>query len=293
VTTSYAFEHALPDLFLTAEALGRMVSLLRRKKNLLLQGAPGTGKTFIAKRLAWLLMGQEDESRVETAQFHQSTSYEDFIQGLRPDESGKFLLTNGVFYDFCRRAADSPADVPYVFIIDEINRGNLSKIFGELMMLIEHDKRGEKHGIRLAYSSTSSKKFHVPENVHLIGTMNTADRSLSLVDYALRRRFAFFEMEPGFSSPAFAVALGKRGVSMEIVGRIRSTMSTLNDLIAEDPGLGRGHRIGHSFFVPTRNVGNSTEWFDEIIRYEILPLIEEYWLDDIGQRNRAMALFEK
>ncbi|HRQ87688.1 MAG TPA: AAA family ATPase [Bacteroidia bacterium] len=284
---AYTRDHALRDLFVEPDKLDRMVSLLRRKKNLVLQGAPGTGKTFIAKRLAWLLMGE----RVEMVQFHQSTSYEDFIQGFRPNAEGRFELVDGVFHEFCRRAAEDDESVPYVFIIDEINRGNLSKIFGELMLLIEPDKRGEEHALRLAYGNVESEPFHVPENVHLIGTMNTADRSLSLVDYALRRRFAFFEMEPGFGESAFGEVLARRHVSPDVIGRIRRAMGQLNELVSDDPGLGRGHRIGHSFFVPTRNVEDDEAWFREIVEYEIWPLIEEYWIDEEGSREKAKKLF--
>ena len=288
--SEYSRDDALRDLFVAPEVLDRMMALLRRKKNLILQGAPGTGKTFIARRLAYLLMGVRDENRAPMIQFHQSTSYEDFIQGFRPDDEGRFLLHNGVFYDFCRSASQMPEE-PHVFVIDEINRGNLSKIFGELMLLIEPDKRGEDHGIRLAYGDSDSDPFHVPSNVYLIGTMNTADRSLSFVDYALRRRFAFVEMEPGFQSPVFSVALERRGVSTRLVNQIRSVMGSLNQMIEEDAtNLGRGYRIGHSFFTPTRNISDSDAWFREILEFEIRPLIEEYWADDPKGLEKALGI---
>jgi len=288
----YTRDDALRDLFVDPAKLDRMMALLRRKKNLILQGAPGTGKTFIARRLAYLLMGIRDESRAPMIQFHQSTSYEDFIQGFRPDDEGRFLLRNGVFHDFCRSADEFP-DEPHVFLIDEINRGNLSKIFGELMLLIEPDKRGEDHAIRLAYGDAESEPFHVPSNVYLIGTMNTADRSLSLVDYALRRRFAFVEMEPGFHSPAFAAALARRGLGTGMIDRVRSTMSALNEMIEEDgSNLGRGYRIGHSFFTPTRNITDEDAWHREVLDFEILPLIEEYWADDPKGLEKARGLLK-
>ena len=291
-TVEYTREDALRDLFVDPEVLDRMMALLHRKKNLILQGAPGTGKTFIARRLAYLLMGATDEARAPMIQFHQSTSYEDFIQGFRPDDEGHFVLRNGVFHDFCRAAMEFP-DEPHVFIIDEINRGNLSKIFGELMLLIEPDKRGESHAIRLAYGDSESEPFHVPSNVHLIGTMNTADRSLSLVDYALRRRFAFVEMEPGFDSPAFAETLAGRGVSAAIVDRIRQVMGALNDRIESDAlSLGRGYRIGHSFFTPTYEIEDEEAWYREIIDYEITPLVEEYWADDPKGLAEAAAILK-
>src|SRR5699024_7318145 len=155
--------------------------------------------TYAAKRLAYSVIGEQDRSRVQIVQFHQSYSYEDFLMGYRPRESGGFTLTEGPFYRFCEDArADDPTP-PYFFIIDEINRGNISKIFGELLMLIESDKRGTE--LRLLYKHES---FSVPPNVHIIGMMNTADRSLAVLDYALRRRFGFFEMAPGFRTEGFA-----------------------------------------------------------------------------------------
>ena len=276
----YTKENALADLFMPDQQLDDIIELLKRKKNIILQGAPGTGKTFVARRLAYLLMGVADDSRAPMVQFHQSTCYEDFIQGYRPDGNGGFSLKDGTFYSFCQEAHAEP-DKSFVFIIDEINRGNLSKIFGELMMLIEPDKRDASFAVPLAYANDLEETFHVPENVFLIGTMNTADRSLSMVDYALRRRFAFIEAEPGFSSPAFAAYLQKQKSSPKLIDAIRHRMETLNGMIAADTAnLGRGYRIGHSFFVPPKDAVPDAAWYRDIVRYEVLPLIEEYWIDD-------------
>ena len=286
----YSKEEALKELFLGEEKFDKIIQSLRRKKNLVLQGAPGTGKTFIAKRVAFTLMGVKDDSRAQMIQFHQSSSYEDFIQGFRPNADGQFVLRNGVFHQFCQLAKGSPDD-DFVFIIDEINRGNLSKVFGELMMLIEPDKRDPKYAMQLSYSEGGNEPFYVPENLYMIGTMNTADRSLSLVDYALRRRFAFLEMEPSFQSPVFKETLSKRGVSFDMIKRIRTMMSELNKKIGEDVmNLGKGFRVGHSFFVPTSKVLDEKEWFDGIIEFEILPLIEEYWMDDPSGLTEARAI---
>jgi hypothetical protein len=286
----YSKEEALKELFLGEDKFDKIIQTLHRKKNLVLQGAPGTGKTFIAKRVAFTLMGVRDDSRARMIQFHQSSSYEDFIQGFRPNADGQFVLRDGVFHQFCQLAKGSPDD-DFVFIIDEINRGNLSKVFGELMMLIEPDKRDPKYAMQLSYSEGENEPFYVPENLYMIGTMNTADRSLSLVDYALRRRFAFLEMEPSFQSPVFKETLSKRGVSSDMIKRIRTMMSELNKKIEEDAmNLGKGFRVGHSFFVPMSKVLDEKEWFNGIIEFEILPLIEEYWMDDPSGLTEARAI---
>src|SRR5690606_1428410 len=185
----YTLDDALDGLFLSRDQFTYILDQLGRKRNVILEGPPGVGKTFIAKRVAWALLGEKDPSRVEMVQFHQSYAYEDFVQGWRPAEAGGFDLRNGIFYEFCERAAGDDPERPYVFIIDEINRGNLSKVFGELLMLIEGDKRGPDFAIPLTYSRAREERFYVPRNLYVLGMMNTADRSLAMVDYALRRRF--------------------------------------------------------------------------------------------------------
>lgn len=274
----YTLEDAMKGLFLEEEAVKDMLQCLRERKNLILQGAPGVGKTFVARRLAYALVGAKDPARVETVQFHQSYAYEDFIQGYRPDTSEEvsgFKLKNGVFYRFCRRAQQEP-DKPFVFVIDEINRGNLSKIFGELLMLIEPDKRGPEHALTLAYSE---ERFHVPENLHIIGMMNTADRSLAMVDYALRRRFRFKDLAPCFNGRFTEHLLGL-GAEKALVERIAERMTVLNKTISEDGALGRGYRIGHSFFCPAKGVKPDMKWYTGVVRGEIKPLLEEYWFDN-------------
>ena len=274
---SYTKADFLHDVFLSEQRYDVLVSLLRRKKNVILQGAPGVGKTYAAKRLAYSMMGQADSSRVEFVQFHQNYSYEDFMLGYRPDGSG-FKLTEGVFYRFCQKASNDP-DREYFFLIDEINRGNLSKIFGELMMLIEGDHRGEK--ITLAYNGLP---FYVPENLYIIGMMNTADRSLAMIDYALRRRFSFFEMEPAFTSDGFLHY--QAALDNEPFNALVEQIKALNREITADASLGPGFRIGHSYFCLDDPAACTTDWMRSVVEFDLLPTLAEYWFDAPDKLHR-------
>lgn len=284
----YTIENLKSDSFIANEKLEKMVSYLKNKKNIILQGPPGTGKTFVAKKLAYALMGEKDDSHIEMVQFHQSVSYEDFIQGYRPTDSGSFKLKNGNFYKLCARALKN-TDKPYFFIIDEINRGNLSKIFGELLMLIENDKRSPEYAINLMYSDSEDSRFYVPPNIHIIGTMNTADRSLAVVDYALRRRFAFFELIPEFNDK-FKGFLKGVNVENALIDKISNRMNRLNAEIADD--LGVGFRIGHSFFTPNSGTIPNADWFNDVVEFEIKPLLDEYYFDDSSQLEAKIELLK-
>ena len=268
VYDSYTADDFLQDVYMSEERYHTLTSLLLTKKNIILQGAPGVGKTFAAKRLAYSIMGEKDNSRVKMVQFHQSYSYEDFIMGFRPTQTG-FELKTGVFYEFCRKAADD--DRPYFFIIDEINRGNLSKIFGELFMLIENDKRGVE--LQLLYAD---EQFSIPSNVHIIGMMNTADRSLAMLDYALRRRFAFFDIVPAFDSNGFRAY--RKNVNNPKFDKLITAVQQLNEAIAGDESLGEGFCVGHSYFCT--NVTINDEWLKSVVEFELIPLLKEYWFDE-------------
>lgn len=275
----YTIDDALNELFLEKMDVERYLDIWSNKKNLILQGAPGVGKSFIARRLAYALIGFKDDRKLQTVQFHQSYSYEDFVQGYRPNGNQGFERKNGSFYEFRDRALSDPNGT-YVFIIDEINRGNLSKIFGELMLLIEPDKRGPEWATRLSYASEGEPKFFVPSNLYILGMMNTADRSLSLVDYALRRRFAFVAMQPMYGAEKYRAHLQAKGVSEDVITKIVNGMGELNQAIEADrTNLGPGFRIGHSFFTPTQDVADAEAWYRRIVETEIHPLLEEYWFD--------------
>ena len=287
VAPAYVFEDAEKDLFLAREQLRELVELCRYKKNIIIQGPPGVGKTFAASRLAHLLIGSTNEEQIQRVQFHPSYSYEDFVQGLRPVEGGGFVRKDGPLLSFCKDALEDQAS-PYVLIIDEINRGNVSKILGELLSLIEADKRDPRYGVTLAYARDDEPRFHVPPNMFVIGMMNTADRSLAFVDYALRRRFVFFDLEPAFGTERFEADLTRRGVEASLRKTIQERLTALNARIASDPTLGPGFRVGHSYFCQRVDAYDEA-WFRRIVEYEIVPLLREYWFDSPAKLDEALA----
>ena len=269
-------ESQLIDTFFSHSEFIRIFNNLKDKKNIIIQGAPGVGKTFIGKKLAQCLANSE--TNIQSLVLHENYSYEEFIMGIRPDKDGKFILSNGVFYDFCHRAIQNPNE-KFVLLLDEINRANITKIFGELLVLIENNKRGPKNAVKLIYKP--EENFYVPENFYIIGLMNTADRSLKVVDYALRRRFSFYTFEPDFENPEFKNFLIKKNVNTNTVDKIIKNLSKVNQKISDDSfELGPGYCIGHSFFCPEDNkVSYENDWYENIIKNQILPLIEEYYFD--------------
>lgn len=280
---SYTKENFLSEVFISEEKYDTIINLLDRKKNIIFQGSPGVGKTFMAKKLAYSIIGEADDKKIKMVQFHESYSYEDFIIGYKPTDKN-FELKNGVFYDFCQKAA-SDMDNDYFFIIDEINRGNISKIFGELLMLIESDNRDAE--IILSYNNES---FTVPNNLYIIGMMNTADRSIAVIDYALRRRFCFVDIEPAFKNEKFESYLKNKNVNDNLIKKIIDKFTALNNFIKKDRTLGKGYTIGHSYFCDKLD----DEEYQNIIEYEIAPTLREYWFDNEEKaENEIKKLLDK
>lgn len=272
----YKEEDFLKEVYINDKEYDKLKNLILDKKNIILQGSAGVGKSYAAKRLAYSIIGEKDNERVKMIQFHQSYSYEDFIMGYRPkNETDGFELKEGVFYKFCKEAEKDGRD--YFLIIDEINRGNISKIFGELFMLIENDKRGEEYALELVYKD--DEKFFVPENLYIIGLMNTADRSLAMLDYALRRRFAFYDMKPAFKSEQFKEY--QKNLKNSKFDNLIKKVEELNEVIKED--LGEGFCIGHSYFCNLETV--EIDKLSLIIEFELIPLLKEYWFDDKEKVN--------
>jgi 5-methylcytosine-specific restriction protein B len=273
---AYTEQDALAELFISAEELAATLAGLRRRRALLLQGPPGTGKTFLARRLAWLLLGAKDERRIELVQFHPSYGYEDFVLGFRPGPDGQFGLVPGVLPLLCQRAAADP-EHPYFLLIEELNRGNVARIFGELLVLLEPAQRGPTHALRLPYAPPEAPLFFVPENLYVIGTLNLADRSLAPLDYALRRRFAFVNMHPQFGAPLQAL-LRAAEVPEAVITHIAERLPELNQAITDDPELGVDFVLGHSYFcVPPASPQEAVGWLRLVIEQEVGPLLADYW----------------
>ena len=285
----YSVDDILTDgCFIAREKLEKILERLRTKKNLILQGPPGTGKTWLAKRLAFALMGQRDDSKVRAVQFHPNLSYEDFIRGWRPVGDGKLTLVDGPFVEMMKAAAKDPTS-RHVVVIEEINRGNPAQIFGEMLTLLEVDKRTPNEALELSYKRSDGERVFIPDNLYVIGTMNIADRSLALVDLALRRRFAFIDLEPPLGKPWHDWVQSQCGIDSEILVEIEKRLITLNNEISADAGLGPQFRVGHSYVTPPFGIpiSDAREWFRQVVDTEIGPLLDEYWFDALEKSQKA------
>ena len=290
VPASYVLHDVMQDgCFLDYAELEQLLEILRDKKNLILQGAPGTGKTWLAKRLAYALIGRKDRDQIRSVQFHPNLSYEDFVRGWRPADNGRLVIAEGLFMEAIRNAQDHP-DATRVVVVEEINRGNPALIFGELLTLLEADKRSPDEALELAYPDPDGqrRRVYVPPNLYVIGTMNIADRSLALVDFALRRRFAFAALEPRFNDAWFAWVTTRGGIDAASARAIQDRMTALNDRIAQDPELGRNFLIGHSYVTPSQPVPDASAWFRQVAETEIRPLLQEYWFATPDKVDAAM-----
>ena len=282
--------------FLTSEELDQILESWRSKKNLVLQGPPGTGKTWLAKRLGFALVGSNDRettrSRLRVVQFHPSLAYEDFVRGWRPAGDGRLALVDGILMQAIEAAASEP-DRPFVLVIEEINRGNPAQIFGEMLTLLEDTKRRPSEAMELAYRKSAGERVHVPGNLYVIGTMNIADRSLAIVDLALRRRFAFVDLEPRLG-PTWHAWCVKHGLEETMLAEIKARIDVLNAEISSAISLGPQFRVGHSYVTPDieETIHDSRAWFRAKVKTEIGPLLDEYWYDapDTARAARAKLL---
>ena len=292
VKQPYTLESLIQEsCFVDEQQLQQMLASLKMRKNIILQGPPGTGKTWLAKRLANIVIGYKDSNNIRAIQFHPNLSYEDFIRGFRPASDGKLALIDGPFLEIIHQARNDPQS-KYVMVIEEINRGNPSQIFGEMLTLLEADKRTPSEALELTYRREQENGIYIPDNLYVIGTMNIADRSLALVDFALRRRFAFFTLDPNFSEKWLSYMIKKTGLNSKLLEEIRERMNELNEFIAQDRMLGSAFAIGHSYLTHHRAIPKSEGlvWYQNIIDTEVKPLLEEYWFDEKDKLNKAMKL---
>lgn len=278
--------------FMSREFLQETLRSLEVKKNIILQGPPGTGKSWLAKRIAYALRGDTSEQGVVSMQFHANMSYEDFIRGWRPNGKGELVLTDGPFMELISRANDNPEE-KFIFVIEEINRGNPAQIFGEMLTLLENDKRRSNEALQLTYRNSPNERIHIPENLYVIGTMNTADKSLAILDFAFRRRFAFTTLAPLFNEKWRDWLGANFNVTLAKSEKLQFAIDALNRSIREDQNLGKSYEIGHSYFTPSnsQDLQDFDLWVRQVLNNEIAPTLSEYWYDNPSRAAEEVDKF--
>lgn len=271
---NYTKETFLSEVYFNEKDYDELRSLILKRKNIILQGAPGVGKTYIAKRMIYSILGQKDEDKILSIQFHEQYSCDEFMEGYRPDDIGVYKYKKGCFKKICNKARNDP-DNKYFVLIDEINRGNIIKIFGESFALIEIDKRGKENYIELA---CSRERFYVPDNIYIIGTMNTFSQELQIKDFALRRRFCFYTINPAFENEKFKNYYSQNPLLNKVINGILEVNKNLNSDI----------QIGHSYFCKAQD----DEDIKMTIRYNIVPLIKQYYINDDKTANELIKILE-
>jgi len=289
VFESYDIENIISEgCFLETNHLREFIARLKEKKNIIFQGPPGTGKSWLAKRLGYALMGERNDVRLRAVQFHPNLSYEDFVRGYRPSGNGQLDLKDGPMLEMINDAIDDPEN-DYVLVIEEINRGNPAQIFGEMLTLIEADKRNPDEALELSYRRTHDERISIPKNLYIIGTMNIADRSLAMVDLALRRRFAFINLEPILNNTWQEWVAKNSKIDSDFLAIVRQRLNDLNEQISGDPTLGEQFKIGHSYVTPSKGyvIEDPKNWFRQVVKTEIGVLLDEYWYEDL-QKARSL-----
>jgi 5-methylcytosine-specific restriction protein B len=304
-------EDIVEESFVDSSIVEEIRKSIDRKLAVILQGPPGTGKSWFARQISELWAG--DASRLESVQFHPAYQYEDFVRGLRPNDKGSFVAKDGPLVEIAERAHNNK-DRNFVLFIDELNRANVARVLGETLSLIEKDKRDPRYAVRLGLAADDEDPFWLPPNLAIVATMNTADRSIALVDFALRRRFSFFTLPTAFDDPerfrawlvdrlrgdedpeAEEPLLAAMAESVEsVVETIIECMQEINNMVRGAPGLGPGFLLGHSYFCPQEMVRDPGAWMRRIFAEEIQPMLQEYaagnpkledrLLDPIRKRN--------